>query len=67
MSNVELFSLFTTQEAAEIIGVSDAYLRQLIARKQLLAKRAGKRTWLIPGEEVDRLKQRRENRRPSQP
>jgi len=64
MSNVELFSVYTTQEAAEILQVSDAYLRQLIGRKQLIAKRAGKRTWLIPGEEVERLKERRQRRRP---
>lgn len=60
---MELATVYTTQEAAEILGVSDAYLRQLISRDQLSAKRMGKRIWLISGEEVQRLQARPKRRR----
>lgn len=61
---MEIFSMYTTQEAAEILDVSDAYLRQLIGRNQLAAKRIGKRTWVIPESELERLKNRPRRRKP---
>lgn len=58
MSTMPISRLFTTQEAAAEIGVTDAYIRQLIGKQEIRAERAGKRMWLISADEVERFKQR---------
>ncbi len=63
---LEFEALRTCQEAAEEIGVTDAYIRQLIAARKLRAKRVGARLWLISDEEIQRFKSqaRRQGGRP---
>jgi excisionase family DNA binding protein len=50
--------LYTTQEAAAILNVSDAYLRQMIARGKATPKQQIGGTWIFAESEVERLKSR---------
>lgn len=49
--------LFTTQEVAQELGVSDAYIRVLIARGQAHPKAFGK-AHMFTKEELERLRNR---------
>lgn len=51
-----IIDVFTTQQAADTIGVTDAYVRHLIARGEIKAKKLGKRIWVISDAEVHRFK-----------
>jgi excisionase family DNA binding protein len=53
--------MLTTQEAAEIAGVSDAYIRQLLIEDKRLHGEKFGRQWMIRRSELDRwLGQRKE-------
>ena len=55
-------ALFTTQQVANELSISDAYLRQLIAAgKAHPAQRIGN-SWVFDKQEVDRLRNRPKNR-----
>jgi len=43
----------TTKEAAEIAGVTDAYIRQLLIAKKMRGEKFGK-SWMIARAELDR-------------
>ena len=53
--------LYTTQEIAEALNVSDAYIRQMIAAGKAHPKEQFGGTWVFTREELDRL---RSTRRP---
>jgi excisionase family DNA binding protein len=54
--------LLTTQEAAEIAGVSDAYIRQLLLEgKRLRGEKFG-RQWMIQRAELERWLKERQSR-----
>lgn len=48
--------MYTTQEAARQMGITDAYVRQLIGAGKLTAKRLGDRVWVIAEDEIERFK-----------
>ncbi|MBN2579140.1 MAG: helix-turn-helix domain-containing protein [Pirellulales bacterium] len=43
-------------EAASILGLSDARIRQFLAKGILPGEKLGKRIWAIPASEVERFK-----------
>ena len=49
------FEFVTTQEAAEIIGVTDARVRQLRLSGDLRAIKIDNRTWMIPRNEAEKM------------
>lgn len=55
-------AVLTTAEAAEALGVTDARIRQLCAAGSLACQKIG-RDWLIPADEVERYKEKRENKK----
>ena len=50
--------LYTTQEVAEQLNVSDAYIRQMIGAGKAYPKEQIGGTWLFTREELDRLRTR---------
>lgn len=50
--------LYTTQEVAEALGLSDAYIRQLIAAGKAQPSQQLGGTWLFTLEEIERLRNR---------
>ena len=56
MSTVSIPKFYTAQEAADEIGVTDAYVRILINRERIRAQRVGRRVWIISEDEVERFK-----------
>lgn len=54
--------LYTTQEVAQELSVSDSYVRKLIARGLAHPKRQIGGTWLFTKEEVDKLRTNRKAR-----
>jgi excisionase family DNA binding protein len=54
---------YTTKEAAEELGVTDAYIRQMILNGKLGALKAG-RDHLIPAAEIKKARGRRTTRGP---
>lgn len=53
----------TTKEAADIAGVTDAYIRQLLLEdKKLHGKKFGK-VWVIPRAELERWMRTRDRKR----
>lgn len=63
----ELKGYMTVQEAAEVLGVSGARVRQLILSDRLPAMKLGtgrRGFWLIRPDDVDRLKDRPGRGRP---
>jgi len=50
--------LYTTQEVAQELGVSDGYIRKLIMQGKAQPKQQVGGTWLFSQEEVDRLRNR---------
>jgi excisionase family DNA binding protein len=55
---------FTTGQVAQKLGVSDAYVRQMILSGKLKAVKAG-RDHLIPASEVERARKRKTVRGPT--
>lgn len=53
----------TTQEAADIAGVSDAYIRQLLIEDKKLHGEKFGRVWVIARTELDRWLRTRERER----
>lgn len=49
-------AMLTTQEAGELLGVSDARVRQMILAGQIKAQRFGQRMLLVPEKEIERVK-----------
>lgn len=47
--------LVTTKEAADIIGVTDARVRQMRKEEKIKAVKIDNRTWMIPLSEAQRL------------
>jgi excisionase family DNA binding protein len=52
----------TTSEAAARLGISDAYVRQLIAAGRITARRSGPRVLLIDETEIERFQRERRPR-----
>lgn len=50
--------LYTTQEVAKELSVSDAYIRKLILQGKAHPKQQVGGTWLFTQDEVDRLRNR---------
>ena len=50
----EDFAFLSVAEAAELIGVTDGRIRQLLLRGKLRGQKLGKSTWAIPRREVER-------------
>ena len=50
--------LYTTQEVAQDLGVSDSYIRKLIMQGKAQPKQQVGGTWLFTVEEIDRLRNR---------
>lgn len=50
--------LYTTQEVAQELGVSDSYIRKLIMQGKAQPKQQVGGTWLFTVEEIDRLRNR---------
>jgi len=55
MSTVIADKYYTVTEAAEIIGVSGARVRQLIAAGRIKAEAVHNRLWIIPAKALDRF------------
>lgn len=55
---IERGNYYTSQEAADYLGISEAYIRRLIGSGQLTAIRIGKLSWLLA---ADELRQRKKN------
>ena len=51
--------LYTTQQAADMLGITDSRLRQLIKTKVVNAMRIGP-IWVFTIEEIDRLRTRQQ-------
>lgn len=49
------FPFYTTAEAAEVIGITQGRLCQLLRAGILKGRKAGQQTWLIPKREVERF------------
>lgn len=56
---VETVNVFTTQEAAKAIGMSDSNLRNLIRWGKAHPLRKFGDSWLFTQEEIDRLRNRK--------
>lgn len=54
--------LYTTQEAAQQLGITDGYLRTLISQGKARPKTEIGGTWLFDGEEIERLRNRPKRR-----
>lgn len=54
--------LYTTQEVAQELSVSDSYIRKLIARGQAYPKQKIGGIWLFAKDEIDRLRTSRKSR-----
>ena len=54
----EQLGFMSVTEAAEAIGVSGAYVRQLLLKGDLTGQKLGERTWAIPASEVERFRNR---------
>ena len=51
------------QEAADLLGVNDSRIRQMLLAKEIHGQKLGKRVWAIPSSEIERvLKDRNEPR-----
>lgn len=50
--------MYTTQEVAELLNLSDAYIRQLMAAGKAQPVKQVGGTWLFTGEEIERLRAR---------
>lgn len=50
--------LYTTQEAAKQIGISDRHLRTLILQGKATPKRQIGGTWMFTAEEIERVRHR---------
>jgi len=49
--------LFTVSEAANILGVTETYIRRLIHEGRMSATRIGRRVWLVPESEVEKFRE----------
>jgi excisionase family DNA binding protein len=49
--------MMTVTEAAAILGISERAIRYRLERGLMAGERAGKWIWLIPKEEVERVRQ----------
>ena len=54
----EQLGFMSVHEAAEAIGISGAYVRQLLLKGEITGQKLGERTWAIPAAEVDRFRNR---------
>lgn len=54
------FPYVSTAEAAEILGVSDGRIRQLLLAGRIVGRKANERGWLIARTEVNRFKKERQ-------
>jgi excisionase family DNA binding protein len=60
MSNVlQAQSYLSTEEAAEVLGLTDGRIRQMLRAGELIGVKLGRRSWAIPSSEIDRVKRRR--------
>lgn len=60
----ETEKLFTTQQAAELLNMSDSHLRNLIRQGTAQPKTQIGGTWLFAQDEIERLRTRRGRGRP---
>lgn len=54
--------LYTTQQVAEVLNVSDAYIRQMIAAGKAHPKQRIGNSWVFDTVEIDRLRTSRKSR-----
>jgi len=54
--------LYTTQEVARALSVSDAYIRQLIGRGQAYPVQRIGNSWVFTADEIERLRTRKRTR-----
>jgi excisionase family DNA binding protein len=47
---------YTVTQAAELAGVTVSYVRQLLRRKEILGEKFGDRAWIIPANQLEKLK-----------
>ena len=47
---------FTVTQAAELTGVTVSYVRQLLRRKEISGEKLGERAWIIPANQLEKLK-----------
>jgi excisionase family DNA binding protein len=50
----------SVQEAADVLGVTDGRIRQMLLEGSLVGQKLGRHVWAIPGVEVERAKGRRQ-------
>jgi excisionase family DNA binding protein len=55
--------LYTTDEAAKLVGLSEDYIRELASKGRLTAKKFG-RLWMLTEEDIDTLRNRKPRGRP---
>lgn len=56
--------LYTTQEVAKELSVSDAHIRRMIGQGKAHPKQQIGGTWLFTAEEIERLRHRKRTRGP---
>lgn len=57
--------LYTTQEAAEQLGVTDSHMRNMIRTGKAKPKQRIGNSWVFTLDEIERLRQRKRTRGPS--
>ncbi len=57
--------MYTTQEAAQQLGVSDNHLRNLIRTGKAIPKTQIGGTWMFTSDEIERLRHRKRTRGPA--
>ena len=54
--------LYSTQEAATMLGISDSRIRQMIMRGEFTPKRQIGRVWVFSPEEIEQLRHRNKSK-----
>ncbi len=62
---MEVSKLYTTQEAAQELGITPGYLRTLITQGRATPAQQIGGTWLFSQEEIERLRTRNRTRGPA--
>ena len=51
----------STEEAADLLGLTDVRIRQMLRAEEIGGEKIGRRSWAIPSSEIDRVKRQRAN------
>lgn len=49
----------STEEAADLLGLTDGRIRQMLRAEEIVGEKIGRRSWAIPSSEIDRVKRQR--------